>query len=108
MRPSLVSFLEIDSGMVASVWRRAWRSKVSSTSTQTKQEGGGGGGGLLQPTATCGRSTTSGGTTTYNTLTSDSTGEFPRDLHPLMALSTAPVEEEELDVAKEIEDDRTE
>ncbi|CAN6173670.1 unnamed protein product [Urochloa humidicola] len=98
---------------VASVWRKAWtRSRVSSSSTTLWGVGGDSRGGSVQHT--CGGSTTSGTTYTTTTVTvttssSDSAGERPREFHSSMILPTTPVVEEnteELDVAKEIEEDR--
>lgn len=93
--------------MVASIWRRAWASRASSTAPQGGG-GGRGGGGSLQPT--CGRSTTSGTTYTTTAATSDSAGGWARDSRPfVVVLPTVPVEEEnteELDIDKEIETDR--
>ncbi|CAN6192369.1 unnamed protein product [Urochloa humidicola] len=102
---------------VASVWRKAWtRSRVSSTTpwgvgTSSGDDGDDRGGSVQH---TCGDSTTSGTTYTTTTVTvtassSNSGGERPREFHSSMILPTTPVVEEnteELDVAKEIEEDR--
>ncbi|KAJ1260822.1 hypothetical protein BS78_10G261700 [Paspalum vaginatum] len=100
---------------VASVWRRRWPWRVSSSTAPQLQLGGLGGdygeGYSLEPTYGYGGSTTSG-TTTYTTTTTTGTsnsggGEGRREFHPsaTTVVATAPVVEEDAEDLDDVDEE---